>query len=149
MPTTPFVRVHRDIAAPPELVWRVLTEFVDYPEWHPTLTVRPPVPELVAGAQLHLTLSGGAAGDQAFTAEIVEVRPPQRLVWSGGLPDVFLGRHTFTLDELPDGGTRLTDTEEWTGALAETVVAEHGPAITTEYQRTAAALAARCHALSG
>jgi uncharacterized protein YndB with AHSA1/START domain len=149
MPTTPSVRVHRDIAAPPELVWRVLTDFANYPAWHPTMTARSPVPEPVAGAQLQLTLSGGTAGDQAFTAKIIEVRPPHRLVWSGGLPDVFLGRHTFTLDALPDGGTRFTDTEEWTGTLAETVVTEHGPAITTEYQRTAAALAAHCHTLSG
>ncbi|GAA5196516.1 hypothetical protein GCM10023322_65610 [Rugosimonospora acidiphila] len=148
MPTTPFVRVHRDIAAPPELIWRVLTDFAGYPAWHPTLTVGAPVPEAVAGAQLRLTLTGGVAGDQAFTAEILEVRPPHRLVWSGGLPEVLLGRHTFALDALPGRGTRFTDTEEWTGTLAATVVAEHGAAITTEYQRAAAALAARCHTLT-
>lgn len=147
MPTTPFVRVHRDIAAPVELVWRVLTDFAGYSTWHPTLRVSPPVPEPAAGARLRLALTGGAAGDQTFTAELIEVCPPHRLVWSGGVPEVFLGRHTFILDALPGGNTRFTDTEEWTGTMAEPVLAEHRPALTAEYQNSAASLAARCQTL--
>jgi hypothetical protein len=144
----PFVSVQHDIAAPADLVWRVLTDFAAYPGWHPILTVRPPLPELVTGARLDVALSGGTAGDQTFTAEVDEVRPARLLIWTGGQPGVFLGRHTYALDPLPGNATRFTDTEEWTGTLAGTVLAEHGPAITAEYRRTAAALAARCELLA-
>ncbi len=62
----PFVTVSTDIAAPPETVWRVLTEFRRYALWHPTLSLDGAPPEPEPGAQPAFRLSGGAAGDQAL-----------------------------------------------------------------------------------
>jgi hypothetical protein len=136
----PFVTVTTDIAAPPETVWRVLTEFSRYADWHLTLSFDGEAPELKPGAQLALRLSGGVAGDQAFIAELTQITPPHLLAWQGGVADVFFGRHTFELQALPGGGTRFTDTERWSGAMAASVVAEHRAALEKEYARSAAAL---------
>jgi hypothetical protein len=140
--TDPYVKVTVEIAAAPERVWHVLTAFDRYEAWHPTLSVGGTVPGLVVGALLDLRLSGGTAGDQEFTAEIVEVAAPHRLVWQAGAAGVFFGRHTFELSALPAGGTRLTDTESWTGSMAASVVAEHHAALEAEYLRSADALRA-------
>jgi hypothetical protein len=93
-----------------------------------------------------MRLSGGAAGDQDFTAELTEVDPPHRLAWEGGVPEVFFGLHTFELAALADGGTRYTDTERWTGTMAAAVITEHRASLQAEYARTAAALKAAAEA---
>ena len=141
------VSVTLDIAATPERVWQVLTAFDRYPTWHPTMSVKVTVPrQPEVGARLELRLSGGAAGDQEFTAELIEVDAPRRLAWQGGLPEVFFGRHTFELSALPGSGTRFTDTEQWTGSMAAAVVTQHRAVLLAEYTRTAAALKAAAEA---
>jgi hypothetical protein len=136
----PFVTITTDIAAPPETVWRVLTEVSRYADWHPTLSLDGAAPELKPGAQLPLRLSGGIAGDQMFTAELTQVTPPHMLAWQGGVADVFFGRHTFELQALPGDGTRFTDTERWSGAMAASVIAEQHAALEKEYTQSATAL---------
>lgn len=136
----PFITVTTDIAEPPETVWRVLTEFTRYGAWHPTLSFDGVAPELKPGARLGLRLSGGAAGDQAFIAEVTQVTPPRLLAWQGGIADVFFGRHTFELQALPGDRTRFTETERWSGAMAASVIAEHRAVLEKEYARSATAL---------
>ena len=144
----PFVSVTTDIAAPPETVWRVLTEFSHYAAWHPVMSLDGPAldgtePELVPGALLAFRLSGGAAGEHAFTAEVTEVRPRRLLSWQGGDPGVFFGRHTFELEPIAASATRFTDTESWSGTMAASVIAEHRATLEKEYERTGAALKRR------
>ena len=136
----PFVTVTIDIAAPPETVWRVLAEFGRYRAWHPVLSFDGTEPELAPGTLLPFRLSGGAAGDQAFTAELTQVNPPGLLAWQAGIRDVFFGRHSFELQGLAGNGTRFTDTERWSGTMAASVIAEHHAALEKEYARSAAAL---------
>lgn len=136
----PFVTVTTDIAAPPEAVWQVLTAFGCYAAWHPTLSLDGAAPGMEPGARLAFRLSGGSAGDQAFTAELTEVAPPRLLAWQGGVEGVFFGQHTFELRALPGDGTRFTDTERWSGAMAASVIARSRAALEEEYARSAAAL---------
>ena len=135
-----FVSVTTDIAAPPETVWRVLTEFTRYAAWHPVLSLDGTEPELAPGTRLPFRLSGGTAGDQAFTAEVTQVTPPGLLTWQAGIRGVFFGRHTFELLELPGNSTRFTDTESWSGTMAASAITEHRAALEKEYARSAAAL---------
>jgi hypothetical protein len=139
----PFVTASADIAAPAQTVWRVLTEFSRYAEWHPVMSLSGPVPKLVPGGLLAFRLSGGIAGEQAFTAELIQVAPARLLAWQGGIRDVFLGRHSFELEPLPEGGTRFTDTERWSGSMAVSVISGHRAALDAEYARTVAALKLR------
>lgn len=136
----PFITVTTEIAAPPEAVWQVLLEFSRYAAWHPILSLNGAAPAIEPGAQLPLRLSGGAAGDQAFTAEITEVAPPRLLAWEGGAEGVFFGRHTFELQALPGNSTRFTDTERWSGTMAASVIAGNRTSLEEKYARSAAAL---------
>jgi hypothetical protein len=136
----PFVTVTTDIAAPPETVWRVLTEFTRYAAWHPVLSLDGTEPELAPGTLLPFRLSGGTAGDQEFTAELTQVTPPVLLAWQGGIRDVFFGRHTFELQGLPGNCTRFIDTERWSGTMAASTITEHHAALEKEYTRIVAAL---------
>ncbi len=148
----PSVTASTDIAAPAQVVWRVLTDFGRYAGWHPVMSLAGPAPGLAPGGLLAFRLSGGTAGEQAFTAELTRVIPPRLLAWQGGVPGVFFGRHTFELSALPGGGTRFTDTERWSGAMARAVIGGHRAALEAEYARTVAALrrqAEREHGAAG
>lgn len=50
---------------------------------------------------------------------MTEVSPERRLAWLGRflLPGLFDGAHSFTLEPLPDGRTRLVQSESFTGIL--------------------------------
>ena len=135
-----FVTTRIDIAAPPTAVWLVLTAFSRYAAWHPTMSIDGAAPELELGARLAFRLSGGAAGDQAFIAEVTEVAAPSLLAWQGGAEGVFFGRHTFELQALSGDSTRFIDTERWSGSMAASVLAGHRVTLEKEYARTAAAL---------
>lgn len=139
----PVITVTTDIAAPPETVWRVLTEVASYAEWHPIMSLDGAAPELAPGARLPLRLSGGLAGNQAFTAELTQVAAPRLLAWQGGVADVFFGRHTFELRALPEDRTRFTDTERYSGTMAASVITQFRELLEEEYERSAAALKER------
>ncbi|MFC9689209.1 SRPBCC family protein [Kribbella sp. NPDC056951] len=128
-----------DISATPATVWRVLTDVRRFAEWHPTLTVDGEAPELRVGAVVSLRLGGGAAGEQKFEVEIVQLAPERLLVWEGGTAGVFFGEHSFELEVLPDG-VRLVDVERFTGSMAESVISENREALEREYRQVGWAL---------
>lgn len=55
-----------------------------------------------------------------FRPTITAVEAERRLEWLGRLlvPGVFDGRHSFQLEDLGQGRTRLTQAESFSGALA-------------------------------
>ena len=54
-----------------------------------------------------------------FPPTVTELNPERRLAWLGRflLPGLFDGAHSFTLEPLPDGRTRLVQSESFTGIL--------------------------------
>ncbi|WP_127357331.1 SRPBCC family protein [Actinacidiphila soli] len=70
---------------------------------------------------------------------VTEMAKHTALAWEGGDPQVFFGRHRFTLTPEAEG-TRLLDEEVFTGAMAEAVLAEHRTTLEADYQASAAAL---------
>ncbi|MBV1940438.1 SRPBCC domain-containing protein [Streptomyces sp. BV286] len=106
-----------DIAHPPEEVWRVLTDFAAYAQWHPGLHFVDVPDEIRPGTQLRVQVisDSEAGGEHIFT--VVHYEAPRRFVWQGGIPDVLMALHSFVLE--PHGsGTRLTESEEITGPAA-------------------------------
>jgi hypothetical protein len=115
------ITVVTDIASPPEEVWKELTNFAGYGRWHPALRFVDVPQEISPGTQLRAQLSLGAEIDGQYSFTVLHYEAPRRLVWEGGIPDVLMGRHSFVL-EPHIGGTRYTESEEYTGpAAAETV----------------------------
>ena len=109
-----------EIAAPPEAVWAVLTDFAAYGEWNPfILSVEG---EARQGATLDAVIHavGGAGMDkpQAFKPLVLEARANQELRWRGRLlvPGLFDGEHYFAM--VPsNGGTRFIHGEHFRGLL--------------------------------
>ncbi|MFD8215488.1 SRPBCC domain-containing protein [Streptomyces sp. NPDC059697] len=121
MPHNPVITAVTDIDASLEEVWRVLTDFAGYAQWHPALRFVDVPTEILPGTLLRAQVTLGTDNDGAYDFTVVHYAAPQRLAWAGGIPDVLTGVHSFVL-EPRDGQTRFTESEEFTGTAAvETV----------------------------
>jgi hypothetical protein len=108
------------INAPPAAVWLILTDFSRYAEWNPftpevrcTGTVGDPV---TLQARL-----GEDAAPRSVALELTRWEPEKQLCW--GADDWYLRvNRCQSLEPLPDGRTRYTNSETFTGILAPLVV---------------------------
>ncbi len=100
-----------DIDATPVAVWEVLTDFASYGEWSNFSKA-----EGVArvGSRLSMRMPG-----MSFRPTVTVATPGQELRWVGtlGVKQLFHGQHSFVLSRNDDGTTRLTNHEEFSGAL--------------------------------
>ena len=106
-----------DIAAAPDRVWQVLSNFSAYPQWNPFI-VRA---EGHAEVGSRLTLRMQPVGGRAVTLRptVIDADEGRRLRWRGrvGIRGIFDAEHVFILESLGDGRTRLSQTERFTGVL--------------------------------
>lgn len=121
MRRTPVITAVTDIASPPEEVWRELTDFAGYAQWHPALSFVDVPTEILPGTRLQAHVSLGTESDEEYGFTVLVYEASRRLVWEGGIPDVLMGRHSFVL-EPRTGGTRYTESEEFTGTAAVATV---------------------------
>jgi hypothetical protein len=105
------------IAAPPERVWEVLTDFALYPEWNPFIITADGEPRV--GQRLLATFRPPGGGVQTFRPVVFRVEAPHALVWRGSLPipGLFTGEHSFLLTR-ENAGTRFRNEETFSGLLA-------------------------------
>ncbi|WP_330292062.1 SRPBCC domain-containing protein [Streptomyces sp. NBC_00576] len=123
MDNNPVITAVTDIASPVEDVWKELTDFAAYAQWHPALSFIDVPTEILPGTQLRAQVAQGTETDGEYSFTVLHLEAPRRFVWEGGIPDVLTGQHSFVL-EPRDGGTRFTESEEFTGtAAAETIEA--------------------------
>jgi len=92
--------------APPDLVWRALTEPGILARWLGPNDIRAIVGERFT---LH---PGGAVGGEPIDCEVLEAEPPERLSyrWRGGepgAPEALDTVVTWIIEPTADGGTRL------------------------------------------
>lgn len=106
------------IAAPPERVWDILTDFIKYPLWNPFLTRI--VGQPVAGRPLYVeALLPGRGKKASFRPKVMVVELNRELRWKGGLQVdyMFDGEHAFIIEDQRDGKTRFMQRETFTGLL--------------------------------
>lgn len=102
------------IAAVPEDVWTVLTDTDAYSSWDSGVLAV--TGQVALGARV--TVRSAANPKRAFPVTVTELQPPQRMVWSGGMPlGLFRGVRTFTLAAESGGGTRFHMREKYTGPM--------------------------------
>jgi hypothetical protein len=107
-------RATTEINAPPETVWRILTDAPHYADWDPGIIRL----EGKIGLGEQIAAHTKASPDRAFKVTVSEIEPPRRMVWRSGMPlGLFQGVRTYTLDPLPDGRTRFTVQEVFSGLL--------------------------------
>ncbi|KUN55488.1 hypothetical protein AQJ46_49555 [Streptomyces canus] len=100
-----------DIDATPEEVWNVLTDFATYGEWS-KFTAAEGTAQV--GSKLTMHMPG-----MTFRPTVTVATPGRELRWVGtlGTKRLFQGQHSFVLAPNHDGTTRLTNREEFSGAL--------------------------------
>jgi hypothetical protein len=106
-----------DIDADPQAVWDVLTDFPAYPDWNPVMDRIEGTAEV--GRRLVVHLAGGGGRGTTFRPTVLVATPGEELRWIGKLArgGLFDGEHSFVLTANPDGTTRLTHSERFTGIL--------------------------------
>ena len=100
-----------DIDATPEAVWNVLADFAAYGEWS---TFSKAEGTAQVGSRLTMRMPG-----MTFRPTVTVATPGHELRWIGtlGVKQIFHGQHSFVLSPNDDGTTRLTNQEEFSGAL--------------------------------
>jgi uncharacterized protein YndB with AHSA1/START domain len=106
--------VERRIAAPPERVWALLTDAAGYRSWNrAVLSIDGTI---AAGSTVSLV--SVANPKRTFKLHVTEMSPPNRMVWSDGMPlGLFKGERTYRVDAR-EGVTHFEMTEVYTGLLA-------------------------------
>ena len=103
------------IAAPPMDVWAVLTDLSSYQDWNPLF--REASGQVAAGNRIRLRSVHPANGRlMTVKPKITLASPGAELRWTASLPGIMSGEHSFVLAEA-DGGTRLTQSETFSGLL--------------------------------
>lgn len=99
-----------DIDAPPEVVWNLLTDIVNWPRWNPDVTEARLSGDLAPGSEFVWK-----AGPGTIRSTLLEVEPPESIAWSGrtmGIEAV----HIWSIE--PNGsGSTLSTSESWRGLL--------------------------------
>jgi hypothetical protein len=111
------IRAQTTIAAPPERVWNVLTDFASYPAWNPF--VQTISGDVRVGARLTVRIVPPGSSGMTFKPVVTEVREGSVFEWLGNLivPGIFDGRHRFELEPLADGTTSFTQSETFSGLI--------------------------------
>jgi hypothetical protein len=133
-----------DIAAPPERVWAVLTDFARYAEWNPQITAIRGAMQVGQRFDEHVT--SAVRGQVVLRPTLLAFDAPREMRWSARFAmGLVAAEHTFRLEPLPGGGTRLHNTERHGGplaGLASKQLAKEEPG----YHAMNRALKARCEA---
>jgi hypothetical protein len=107
----------RDIQAPPEVVWALLTDPSSYKDWNPAVLSI----EGVMSPGSSITLVSIASPQRTFSLRVTSMQAPVSMVWSDGMPfGLFKGVRTYRLNPVHEG-TSFSMTEEFTGPLARLI----------------------------
>lgn len=144
------VRASIDIAAPIDVVWRLLTNVDDYPSWN-SFTPRVDTPGLAVGnhVELHVRMPGRGPRVQREWVNLVD--PPHALCWGlrWGHPAVFVGNRWQVLEAIDDSTTRYVTYDRFSGVLAPIVIASYGRAIQAGFELCARDLRNAAEARAG
>lgn len=135
----------REIAAPPELVWQVITDFSAYGEWNPFVTACDT--ELLEGAPISMTVVlGENIRDQVeFVSQVI----PGEL-FEYRMKPVGPLLHSYRQHEvmgLGDGNTRYRSTFELNGWISGLVGLSLGSALRDGFQGMTDSLVSRAEGL--
>ncbi len=98
-------------------VWDALADFEKYPSWNPFVTEI--TGELTLNSRLKVRLSQPQSKPMTVSPTVVKLVEGRTFGWKGrlGIPGIFDGEHSFELEDLGGGRTRLKHFENFTGLL--------------------------------
>ncbi|MDD9933380.1 MAG: SRPBCC domain-containing protein [Myxococcales bacterium] len=110
------LRTETEIAAPPEVVWAVLTDAESFGDWNPFIHEMDGA--LQVGGQLRVTVGAPGKSRMTFKPQVLTADENRELRWRGKLlvRGVMDGEHVFELQPTEDG-TRFLHYEHFSGVL--------------------------------
>lgn len=105
------------INASPEKIWKILTDFENYPVWNPFITdIKGNVEE---GNQIQVKIEPQEGKGMVFKPVIISRKESKELSWLGKLlfKGIFDGEHKFELVDNKNGTTRFVQSEQFSGFL--------------------------------
>ena len=131
------------IAVDAASVWAILIDGPRWTEWDPTIDQLEGA--IVPGGQLKLYTK--VSPGRPFNLRVSEFTPPQRMLWTGGMPlGLFTGTRTYTLTPQDDGTVEFAMTEVFSGLLAP-LMKKVMPNLQPSFDDFALALKARAEAV--
>jgi 3-oxoacyl-[acyl-carrier-protein] synthase-3 len=111
------LEVATEVEASPDVTWRVLTDLSRYGEWNPF--IREAHGDTRPGGTVDVRVRTPMGLPLGFRAEVLAREEPRELRWRGHViaPWLAAGEHTFALEPLPGGRTRLVQREEFSGLV--------------------------------
>lgn len=110
------------IAAPRQAVWEALTDFSSYAEWNPFIVHA--IGEAQVGSRLTLRMQPVGGRVMTLRPTVVKVVAGETLRWRGrllGVPGLLDAEHSFFLEAMSEGHTRLVQREVFRGVLVPLV----------------------------
>jgi hypothetical protein len=104
-------RAEIEIAAPPDVVWEVLTDFNRWPSWNAAVKSMSAPEPIEVGSVFRWK-----AGPTTITSTIQRLEPPRLIAWSGRTMGI-RAIDVFRL-EARDGTTFVREEESWGGPVA-------------------------------
>jgi uncharacterized protein YndB with AHSA1/START domain len=113
------------IRATPEAVWAILTDGAGFARWNPEINLVEGKFALGEKIKAHVVLHEGVV--RPVSVRVTALEPPQRMVWTGGLPlGLFTGRRTFSLTPREGGIVEFTMHLQFSGPLAPLIAKSLG-----------------------
>lgn len=136
-----------DINASAQTVWRILTDFAEYPHWNPFIR------QLAGSAQAGATLQAGIQPPggkiMRFSPTLLAADPDRELRWRGHwlLPALFRGEHYFQIRPLAADRVLFVQGENFSGLLLPLFRASLNTGTRAGFQAMNQALKARAEAM--
>jgi hypothetical protein len=106
-----------EIKSSPGVVWKILTDFANYPSWNPFI---PRVEgELREGALLRIKIRPPSRKAQDYRVKILKIEEPREFRWLGHflMPGLIDGEHFFEITPIGQNKVQFVQREYFRGIL--------------------------------
>ena len=140
---TTVLHTEIEIDATPEQVWQVLADRDAYPDWNPFIVSS--TGELKVGNTITNVLRDTNGKDMTFSPKLLAVEPGRELRWIGkiGFGGIFDGEHSYRIEPLKGGRSRLIQEEKFNGIAVPFTVGMLNDTIKPQFNAMNEALAKR------
>lgn len=108
------LRTEIEIAASPQKVWKILTEFGKYEQWNPF--IRKAAGHAKEGEKIEINIETPGGKHRKYEPTITKVEENRELRWLGK-SFVLNGEHIFAIEQIDQGRVRLVQREIFDGLL--------------------------------